>query len=183
VSPDVALGGFHAYSGSLLFAAVALVLASAGGRSRFFSVSASAGHPTLDCAGSERTAASRARADVVAVYVLPLLLIIATGMLGSVVTVPIAEELAFRGYLARRLVTADFERLSLRHFSWLAFIGSSVLFGAMHSRLIAGTLTGALYFLCFRRRGELADSILAHAITNGLIAAYVVTTGNWVLWA
>jgi CAAX prenyl protease-like protein len=104
-------------------------------------------------------------------------------VLGSVVTVPIAEELAFRGYLARRLVAADFERLSPGHFSCLALIGSSVLFGAMHSRLVAGTLTGALYFLCFRRRGELADSILAHAVTNGLIAAYVLTTGHWALWA
>jgi exosortase E/protease (VPEID-CTERM system) len=271
VSPDVALGGFHTYSGSLLFATLALALASAAGRSRFFSVGASAGRTIDDRIGSERTAAGRERADAVAVYVLPLLVIIATSMLtgalsvggfdggyplrvvaalatlwvlrrgyralpwtwswgavaygvvafalwmaleptqvapshelgaalavlppaaaalwlafrvlGSVVTVPIAEELAFRGYLARRLVTADFERLSLRHFSWLAFIGSSVLFGALHSRLIAGTLTGALYFLCFRRRGELADSILAHATTNGLIAAYVITTGNWALWA
>jgi membrane protease YdiL (CAAX protease family) len=58
-----------------------------------------------------------------------------------------------------------------------------VLFGAMHSRLIAGTLTGALYLLCYRRRGELADAILAHAITNALIAAYVLTTGTWALWA
>ncbi len=32
-------------------------------------------------------------------------------VVGSVVTVPIAEELAFRGYLLRRLISADFDRL------------------------------------------------------------------------
>ncbi len=104
-------------------------------------------------------------------------------VVGSTVTVPIAEELAFRGYLARRLASADFERLSPQGFTWLAGIASSLLFGAMHSRIVAGTLAGALYFLCFRRRARLVDPILAHATSNGLIAVYVLATGNFALWA
>ena len=51
---------------------------------------------------------------------------------GSAVTVPIAEELAFRGYLLRRLISADFDRLSLIRFTWLSFFASSVLFGVLH---------------------------------------------------
>jgi hypothetical protein len=32
------------------------------------------------------------------------------------------------------------------------------------------------------RRGELSDAVAAHAITNALIAAYVLATGAWTLW-
>ena len=97
-------------------------------------------------------------------------------------TVPIAEELAFRGFLYRRLVDADFERVSFRQFTWVAFAVSSVLFGVMHGRWLAGTLAGMCYALVMYRRGELGDAIAAHAITNAMIAAYVLATGHWLLW-
>ena len=103
-------------------------------------------------------------------------------VVGSVVTVPIAEELAFRGYLGRRLVDADFDRVSLQTFTWSAFIVTSVLFGVMHGRWLAGTLAGMCYALLLYRRGELGDAISAHAITNAMIAAYVLATGHWLLW-
>jgi CAAX prenyl protease-like protein len=103
-------------------------------------------------------------------------------VIGSVVTVPVAEELAFRGYLLRRLIAADFESVSVRQFSWIALLGSSLAFGAMHDRLLAGTLAGVAYALVFRRRGELCDAVVAHATTNALIAAYVLAAGAWSLW-
>jgi CAAX prenyl protease-like protein len=103
-------------------------------------------------------------------------------VIGAVVTVPIAEELAFRGYLMRRLIAAEFEAVPLRQFSWLGFCGSSLVFGAMHQRLLAGTLAGGVYALVLLRRGELSDDIVAHATTNALLAEYVLTTGSWSLW-
>ena len=66
-------------------------------------------------------------------------------MLGSVITVPIAEELAFRGYLLRRLLSAHFDDLSTLRFTWLSFVVSSVLFGALHGRWLAGTVAGMCY--------------------------------------
>src|SRR5262249_13169281 len=67
---------------------------------------------------------------------------------GSAVTVPLAEELAFRGYLLRRLQAADFEAVPPDRFSWLSFTVSSALFGALHpGRWLAGTLAGMLYAL------------------------------------
>ncbi len=104
-------------------------------------------------------------------------------IVGSVVTVPIAEELAFRGYLMRRLIAPDFEKIPFRQFSWLAFLGSSLLFGAMHQRLVAGTLAGSIYALVLLRRGELSDAVLAHVTTNALLAAYVLITGSWDMWS
>ena len=102
---------------------------------------------------------------------------------GSVVAVPLAEELAFRGYLMRRLIAADFTNVSLKTFTLLSFLISSALFGAMHERWLAGTLAGMLYSLAAYRRGRLGDPIIAHAVTNALIALTVLTTGAWSLWS
>ncbi len=102
---------------------------------------------------------------------------------GSVVTTPIAEELAFRGYLLRRLISADFDQLSSVRFTWLSFLVSSVLFGALHGRWLAGTIAGMCYALAMVRRGRMADAVMAHATTNALIAADVLILGNWNLWS
>ena len=69
--------------------------------------------------------------------------------IGSIVAVPIAEELAFRGYLTRRLVSDDFDSLPMGQFSWFSFLVSSIAFGLMHGRWMAGTLAGLL-FACVR---------------------------------
>jgi CAAX prenyl protease-like protein len=103
-------------------------------------------------------------------------------VVGSVVTVPIAEELAFRGYLTRRLIDADFSAVPPGRFSWPSFLISSALFGALHGRWLAGMLAGAAYALAYYRRGRLADPVVAHATTNGLIAAWVLAPGRWSLW-
>lgn len=108
---------------------------------------------------------------------------IAFRVLGFVLVVPVAEELAFRGYLTRRLVAADFQSVPLGRFTWIAWVASSLAFGAMHgSRWIAGTLAGMLYAWALSRRGELADAMTAHATTNALIVAYVMATGDGSAW-
>ncbi len=104
-------------------------------------------------------------------------------VVGSVITVPIAEELAFRGYLIRRLVASDFTTVRPGQFTWLSFVISSMLFGALHGRWLAGTLAGMAYALALYRRGEVVDAIVAHATTNALIAGFVLATGNWSLWS
>jgi len=103
-------------------------------------------------------------------------------VLGAVITVPLAEELAFRGYLLRKLVAPDFESVPFDSFTWTSFIGSSLAFGALHQSWVAGILAGTLFALAMYRRGRLADAIAAHAIANALLAGYVVTTGCWSLW-
>jgi exosortase E/protease (VPEID-CTERM system) len=103
-------------------------------------------------------------------------------VLGSAITVPLAEELAFRGYLTRQLIASDFQEVPPGKFKWLSFLISSVLFGLLHGRWLAGTLAGLCYALALYRRRELADAVVAHGTTNSLIAAYVLATGTWSLW-
>jgi len=104
-------------------------------------------------------------------------------VLGSVIIVPLAEELAFRGYLIRKFVSNDFEKVPHGQFSWFSFILTSVLFGLLHERWIAGTLAGMGYALALYRRGQLGDAIVAHMTTNALIAIFVLTQARWSLWS
>jgi CAAX prenyl protease-like protein len=101
---------------------------------------------------------------------------------GAVITVPLAEELAFRGYLLRKLVASDFESVPFDSFTWTSFIVSSIAFGALHQSWVAGILAGTLFALAMYRRGRLADAIAAHAIANALLTIYVISTGSWSLW-
>lgn len=103
-------------------------------------------------------------------------------VLGSVLAVPLAEELAFRGFLMRRLIAADFERVPMGQFTWFSFIVSSALFGALHGRWFAAMLAGFAYAGAVYRRRELSDAILAHAVTNAMIAGWVLASGQWSLW-
>jgi exosortase E/protease (VPEID-CTERM system) len=103
-------------------------------------------------------------------------------VLGSTLVVPVVEELAFRGYLLRRLINADFTAVSARQFTAASFLISSVVFGMLHGRWVAGILAGMVYALAQYQRGRLGDAIIAHATTNGLLAAYVLIFGHWYFW-
>jgi exosortase E/protease (VPEID-CTERM system) len=108
---------------------------------------------------------------------------IAFRVLGSVATASIAEELAFRGFLLRRLDSEDFESVRWNSVSWTAIVVSSAAFGALHGdRWLAGTIAGALYACAYLRRGSIGDAVAAHATTNLLIAAEVLVAGRWELW-
>jgi exosortase E/protease (VPEID-CTERM system) len=108
---------------------------------------------------------------------------IVTRAVAAIVTVPMAEELAFRGYLPRRLMAADFESIRFRGMTPLPILASSVVFGLLHgSQWIAGTVAGVAYALVLRHRGRMGDAVVAHAATNALLAAWVVTRGDWHLW-
>jgi exosortase E/protease (VPEID-CTERM system) len=107
---------------------------------------------------------------------------IAFRLIGAVVTVPMAEELAFRGYLLRKLVASDFERVPPSRFTWLSFLGSSVLFGLLHQSWVAGTIAGAGFAVAVYHRGRLIDAVVAHMTANALIAASVLGFGWWYLW-
>jgi exosortase E/protease (VPEID-CTERM system) len=131
-------------------------------------------------AGSVRTGEPSALAHTSALARMAWL---AFRVLGAVVTVPIAEELAFRGFLLRRLVSADFEAVAWRTFAWAPFVISSIGFGLLHGdRWLAGTIAGMIYAFAMLRRGRIGEAAAAHAVTNALLAIYVLVTGNWQLW-
>jgi exosortase E/protease (VPEID-CTERM system) len=101
-------------------------------------------------------------------------------LLAATVTVPIAEELAFRGFLLRRLVSEEFEKVGRQNLGLAPILVSSAAFGLMHgNRWLVGTLAGLVYALAYRVRGRIGDVAAAHAITNLLLAATMLQSGTW----
>jgi len=95
-------------------------------------------------------------------------------LIGYVVVFPLAEELAFRGYLMRRLTSARWQSVSPASISPLAWIVSTLIFGLLHEHWIAATIAGAMYGLAFVRRGSLAAAVVAHGLTNAVLAAWTL---------
>ena len=102
--------------------------------------------------------------------------------LGSAITVPLAEELAFRGYILSRLTKGDINPNTKITFSWIPFLISSLLFGMFHGAWLAGTLAGMAYAVARYRNGKLSDAVLAHMTTNALLSCYVLITQEWSYW-
>jgi exosortase E/protease (VPEID-CTERM system) len=108
---------------------------------------------------------------------------IACRVIAALVTVPIAEELAYRGYLMRRVTAPQFETVPLTQTRWPALAVSAVAFGLMHGSFwIPGIIAGFAYGAVAVRTGKLGESIVAHGTTNALLAAYVLLFGRWQLW-
>ncbi len=101
----------------------------------------------------------------------------------SVVIVPIVEELFWRGWLMRWLISADFRKVPLGAYSPASFWITALLFASEHGPWWdVGLAAGILYNWWMIRTKSLADCILAHAVTNGLLCAFVVATGRWEYW-
>jgi CAAX prenyl protease-like protein len=100
-----------------------------------------------------------------------------------VLTVPIAEALAFRGFLIRRLISPDFDSIDLRQYTYVGVLISSLAFGLMYGeRWLAGTVAGVFYAVALLWRGRIGDAVIAHATTNAALAAWVLLRGQWNLW-
>ena len=95
-------------------------------------------------------------------------------VVGSVIIVPIVEELAFRGFLYRWLVARNFDSVPFSHFSVAALVVSSLMFGMLHERWIAAGLSGAVFALVIWRTNSLSGGIVAHATANGLICSWAI---------
>ncbi len=103
--------------------------------------------------------------------------------LAGILTVPIAEELAYRGYLMRRVRSADFETLPFSAVGLSGVLVSSLAFGIAHGAWwLPGVVAGLAYAVLLRRTGRLGEAIAAHATTNALIAVWVLGLQQWQLW-
>lgn len=99
----------------------------------------------------------------------------AARILGTVVLVPVIEELFFRGYVQARLDNGRPARRAV------AIALSAALFAALHGRWLEAGAAGVLFSLIYLRRGRLADAIAAHAVANAVIAAVAAWRGDWTL--
>lgn len=93
---------------------------------------------------------------------------------GTILLVPLVEELFFRGYVLRRLDCGGAMR-------WVALIVSAALFAALHERWLTAAFAGIVFGLLMLRRNRLADPITAHVVANAVVAAWALANWNWSL--
>jgi CAAX prenyl protease-like protein len=103
-------------------------------------------------------------------------------VLGSTFVVPPLEEVFYRSFLYRYIARPDFQKASCGVFLWKPFVITSVLFGLTHNQWLAGILCGFAFQGLVLWKGRLDDAITAHAITNFLLALWVIWKGAWQFW-
>jgi exosortase E/protease (VPEID-CTERM system) len=109
-------------------------------------------------------------ASLVTLPLLPRLAWMIASCGAAVFASPIAEELAFRGYLMRRLTRQDFEAVPFTSVRWPAVFLSAVAFAAIQgSFFVPSALVGIAYGALVVHNGKFGDAVVAHAITNGAV--------------
>jgi hypothetical protein len=114
----------------------------------------------------------------------PFALNLTLRLLRLVVVVPLLEEIFWRGFLLRYLIDEDFMAVPVGTFSWMSFSVVTAGFCLEHSVADwpAAIVTGVLFNLVAYRTRGLSSCVLVHAVTNALLGAYVLHTGQWGFW-
>ncbi|HJU03976.1 MAG TPA: CAAX prenyl protease-related protein [Nitrospiraceae bacterium] len=101
---------------------------------------------------------------------------------GASVVVPIMEELFWRSFLLRYLISPQFDSVPLGTLTSFSFLATVVLFGLEHDLWLAGMMAGAAYTLVLHQTGRLWPCIVAHAVTNFALGIHVLVTHEWKWW-
>lgn len=103
-------------------------------------------------------------------------------IVGAVIVVPVMEELFWRAFLIRWLVKEDFKSVPVGTFTGLSFVVTVGMFGAEHTQWLAGLICGALYNWLYYKRKDVFACVIAHAVSNAALAAWVLARGDWKFW-
>lgn len=107
---------------------------------------------------------------------------IAIRLAGATLVVPLMEELFWRSFLMRWIDGVKFMTISPSNISIRAIFLSSLLFAGEHTLWFAGLIAGLAYAWLYHKTQNLWTSIIAHAVTNGLLGTWVVYTSRWNYW-
>ena len=103
-------------------------------------------------------------------------------VVGAVIVVPVMEELFWRAFLIRWLVNENFKSVPVGTFTGLSFVVTVAMFGAEHTQWLAGLICGALYNWLYYKRKDVFACVVAHAVSNAALAAWVLCRGDWKFW-
>jgi CAAX prenyl protease-like protein len=109
-------------------------------------------------------------------------LLILIRIAGAAILVPIMEELFWRSFMLRYIISSDFVAVRIGTYSLFSFLVCAVLFGLEHSLVLAGIMAGIAYSLVLYKTKSIAQCILCHGVTNLALGFYVLNTGSWTFW-
>lgn len=107
---------------------------------------------------------------------------IAVRLFGLAVAISLIEEVFWRGFLLRYLISEDFEKIPIGTYTPMSFATATILFAAVHPEILAALLWGAAINGLLYATRNLWSTIAAHATTNLLLGVYVLWRGAWELW-
>jgi CAAX prenyl protease-like protein len=102
----------------------------------------------------------------------------------TAIVVALLEEIFWRGFLLRYLIKEDFEAVPFGTYSLQSNLIVAVAFMLEHARpdWPGGIIAGLLYNVVAYRCKSLSSCVLAHALTNALLAAFILGTRQWGFW-
>ncbi len=103
-------------------------------------------------------------------------------VLGIAIVVPLVEELFWRGFLLRWLIDADWQKVPVGTFTWPSCLGVTALFTLAHPEWLAAAVYCLLINALLYWKKDLWQCVVAHAVSNLLLAIYVLQSDNWWLW-
>ena len=109
---------------------------------------------------------------------------IAVRVAGAALLVPVMEELFWRDFLWRTIIAPnDFKLAQVGERDWKAFCGVSCAFALVHGNWWLTSIVWALMvgWLLVKTK-SLGACIIAHGVTNLLLAVYVLRTRDWGFW-
>jgi hypothetical protein len=107
---------------------------------------------------------------------------IAIRLLGIAVLVPLVEELFWRGFLLRWIISPDWQAVELGRYTFKSFLWVTLLFTLAHPEWLAAASYCMLLNLLLYWKKDLWNCIVAHGVSNLCLAIYVLATGTWSLW-
>ena len=107
---------------------------------------------------------------------------IAVRLIGLSVLVPVAEELFWRGFLLRWIISEDWQGVPVGKYQTTSFLVVTILFTLAHPEWLAAAcycvlLNGLLYW-----KRDLWLCIVAHGVSNLVLGIYILSTNAWGLW-
>jgi uncharacterized protein len=101
----------------------------------------------------------------------------------AIAIVPVLEELFWRAWLMRWLISPNFESVPLGSYARSSFWLVAVLFAVEHGPYWdVGLVAGIIYNWWMIRTTSVADCVWMHAVTNACLSVYVISTGHWQYW-
>jgi len=101
---------------------------------------------------------------------------------GAALLVPLMEEIFWRSFLMRWLQHPLFESVVPARVGLKAVVLATFLFVLAHTLWLAAAVAGLAYAWLYIRTGKLWVAVIAHAVTNATLGAWVLATGNWQFW-
>ncbi|MBI5417596.1 CAAX prenyl protease-related protein [Candidatus Poribacteria bacterium] len=103
-------------------------------------------------------------------------------VIGIAILVPIAEEIFWRGFLLRWIISTDWENQEIGKFTIQSFSLIVLLFTLAHPEWLAAIIYSILINILLYWKRDIWNCIVAHSISNLILVIYIIHTKSWGLW-